>query len=438
MAADCALKSDYKCLGSLSVREIVSHKARRESLADEFDETAAVDVDRVAVLYSLLPTASECGVVEILDEFLFMTRIPDLCQKVLELVDLAPVLYELLSRSSLTSSVDWRIFAILSNFAKISDFNATPVQKLLPSKIREVMKSIKTVDFSVVFELLRLLNALTYHLPADFFTQWIVFLRFCVDFDQYLPIVAGAYRVAVRMTQLNFLTCDCFFQHDFLAPAFRCLPTLAGDGTDTDIRNEVFASTCRFLSRMCINEPRAADYLPGNFLDFFGILMQSCNDAQLLSLFEFLNALLTNPNLIDSLISLPLVSHIITLIDDAGFAVARAAAKWLGELMGYYSNAFQHVAVECGSLDFLLRFIDTNDTGVIRDIFIGISALSNRIPCCPELLGVFVNSEAIVGAVEHFLEHDEHDFRVTNDMVEAAEMFLRNLEAAIERETREM
>jgi hypothetical protein len=428
------LKCDYKSLGPVAPLEAVSRKARRESLPDHCDEATPVDDDRIACLYSLLPTASECGVVEILDEFLFLTRTPDLCLEVLELIDLPAVLYGLLARSSLTPSVDARIFAILTSFVRVPGFNTGPLQEILPRKIREVTGAIKTVDFSVVFELLRLLNELTYIWPADWLMRWIVFLRFCVDFDRYWPVVSGAYRIIVRITLLKFATCDRFLQHDFLAPAFRYLPKLAGDGSDPDGRNETFAAICAFLSRMCVNEPRVTDHLPSDFLDLLGSLMRSCNDAQLLSLFKFLNRLLTNLDLIDSLVYPLLVAQTVALIEGAAFAVARAAAKWLGSLMGFCSDAFQDVAVERGSLDFFLRFFETNDTSITRDIFLGIAALSNRLSGSPELLRIFENSEGIVAAVEQFLEDDQHEFRVTNDMVEAAEMFLKNLEAGIERE----
>jgi hypothetical protein len=379
------IHSHYKIIGALPQRTFVSHGVRQPRLEDPPTAETALDADHVRLLFSGLQTSADPT--EILDELFHMTRTPDLVIQVQELVGLADAVAALLPDSA-SHEINSRAFGILANVFKIPDFVADFAVEALAAVLSDRVSQWETTDGP--FQFLRLLCKLARPpVTGQFFVPFIDFLR---DWTASLPIVRLVFKLATRITVLSLTMCGVFLEHDFLTPAFRYLNRIAGDPRPIEgeplqddeysalahLRNKTFSTLCTFVSRVCLGGWEVLPYLPDDFQELHSDLVVLCNDWQLLSLFQYLMAVATNAPLFELFVYMPLVENLVRMIEEGTFRVAHAAARYFVELMTFRPELFHDIVVDCGTLDFLLRFFETQDARLIEAMLRGLAALSNR------------------------------------------------------------
>jgi hypothetical protein len=369
--------------------------------------------------------------------------------QVQELVGLADAIAALLPDCS-SPEIDSRAFGILANILTVPGFLADFAVEALGAVLCD---KVSHWDMAAdPFQMLRLLCKLARPpVTGQFFVPFIDFLR---DWTSSLPIVRLTFKLATRITVLSLPMCGIFLEHDFLSPAFRYLNRVAGDPRpiagaplpDDEyaallrLRNKTFSTLCAFVSRVCMGGSEVLPYLPDDFQEMHSDLIGLCNDSQLLSLFQYLTAVTTNAALCELFVYLPLVANLVRIIDEGTFRVAHAAARYFVELMALRPQLFHDIVVDFGTLDFLLRFFETHDARLIEEMFMGLAALSNRFvgdrPNADDeraLLAVFENSTGLIDAVQNFL--DEHTAECGVNMIEAAEIFMRNVGEEFDRDS---
>ena len=294
-------------------------------------------------------------------------------------------------------------------------------------------REVKSIDPLFPLCLLRLMGELVRPpFTAQFFKDFVPFLFLCVD-SADKDIVREAFVVMRGLVKVLWKRDDDKPWRWFTTSEWidKCVSHLGA------LNPKTFGLVCSFLGKLSINNAYMVPLVPMRYAAVHTELFDRIQDDDTMTIYlRYLTNVEMTRDLIGKFVS-EIASRILNLIQNGSFAVSQAACELLSHVIESFPEVMEDRIIEWGTLDFIVKYFEAEDLGLIEDILATTCTMVNRYlesHHWTPMVQVIGNSELLIDTLRSIQSGDmlQELFDSSDRFQEALHMTLEAFENALE------
>lgn len=400
---------------------------------------ASQDLSTLATTFQTMPLDT---FIPILESVVRYTENPIFLDQMLQIADLYEIsIFFLINTDTEPRHVLFlQILAGILNIPGSIDRFDSEILAQIFRKVRDYcITGAATVDPFLPFSLLRLMSRFARPpVTPQFFKEFVPFLGFCVEPTTDPRIASEAFVVAKRLISVQFSRessdkpWSWFTTREFID---RCISHIAC------INPQTFRQVCSFFGRLSENNTAMIPLVPDRYRAVHVDVFERIEDPTSMTVYlKYLDRVSQNmyPELLGKFVDV-IAKKIISIIENSPFSVSRMACKLFDSIIDPFGDVIEAAIIEWGTLDFIVKFFETEDVHVIDNVLSATGVMVNRYLDSNRwtpMVQVIGNSGTLMETLREmqFGEGPLHDLvEQSPRLEEAIHMTLEAFESAVEK-----
>lgn len=395
---------------------------------------ASHDLSALATTFQTMPLDT---LIPILESVVRYTENPIFLDQMLQIADLYEISIFFLINTD-TEAHHVLFLQILAGILNIPGSIARFDSEILAQIFRKVrdycITEASTVDPFLPFSLLRLMSRFARPPQTpQFFKEFVPFLESCIEPTTDPRIASEAFVVSKRVafklsSESNDKPWTWFTTRQFID---RCISHIAC------INPQTFQPVCSFFGCLSRNNTLMVPLVPDRYRAVHVDVFERIDDPTFMTVYlKYLDQVSLNEKLLGKFVDV-IAKKIINIIENSPFSVSRMACKLFDSIIVPFGDVIEAAILEWGTLDFIVKFFETEDVDVIDNVLGATSVMVNRYLHFQEwtpMVQVVGNSGTLIETLREmqFGEGPLHDLvEQSPTLEEAIHMTLEGFENAL-------